>query len=412
MSFSPTAQRSFTPRRSKNYAAMPSCFNAEEGGQHNGVFHFEITRSEKQEAECKRDFLRAWIGGGVAVLSPMHFDALSPWATSDVSAGDVSDEAMTRSIAEFREQILESTTFGTSSSSRDGSPAPAVSPGPTRPGARARSVTPGEERELFEMHKDVEAKFMEIVNTGAIEPHLTVGPAMQFALDVGLAPRILQPRFVVVLGIRSLRIATIGFVGEPLIGDRPSEQRTPFVVRLLTQNLLDIDSEPPEYQKPGAVRITYFVRRAEPRETSIDWCVSTEVGGLLDTAMNRMPSFTDIEDATPVLLVSGVVIPPDGVEELEEATFFSVRVEPADGRTPWEVRRRYQHFHELFCSVRPKQNELAGMAFPRKHLRACVGSRLEARRRGLEIWLNEVVRESQTREPGWRRPVYEFLEVR
>ena len=55
---------------------------------------------------------------------------------------------------------------------------------------------------------------------------LTIGPALDFAVSVGLPPRILQPRYVVAAGSESLRVATLAFVGGPLMGDRPSERGT------------------------------------------------------------------------------------------------------------------------------------------------------------------------------------------
>ena len=36
-----------------------------------------------------------------------------------------------------------------------------------------------------------------------------------------------------------LRVSTIGFIGEPAVGDRPDRKATPFALRLLSGNLLD-----------------------------------------------------------------------------------------------------------------------------------------------------------------------------
>jgi len=250
------------------------------------------------------------------------------------------------------------------------------------------------------------ASMQEVLASGVLEANLTVGPALHFAGHANLVRRILQPRFVVVIGAESLRIATMGFVGEPLLGDRPSEKRTPFVVCLLTQNLMETSGV--------QIHINYRVRKAGPFETSILSCVSAEVPTLLDVAMNKTPSFLipAAEQAQPQLLLAGVALPAGGVEERGDATYFRVEVTPADGRSPWTVRRRYQQFHELYTAVRPATNHLAAMSFPRRHLRPCVGERLENRRRGLETWLSEVVREAQSRQPGWLKPLCDFLETR
>ena len=47
-----------------------------------------------------------------------------------------------------------------------------------------------------------------------------------------------QPRYVILLGRSQLRVATYAFVGAPVHGDRPDRKHTPFVLKMLTANLL------------------------------------------------------------------------------------------------------------------------------------------------------------------------------
>merc|ERR1712061_385488 len=130
-------------------------------------------------------------------------------------------------------------------------------------------------------------------------------------------------------------------------------------------------------------------------------------------AGDRIPSFcasTEVLEQT-TSLIAGVEIPPEGVTQRGEVTVFRIDVTPANGGPPWEVWKRYQQFHDLYVGLHPVGNHLAAVAFPRKHLLACTGRKLEARRQGLEAWLMEVVREAQSREPQWFRPLCVFLNV-
>lgn len=71
-----------------------------------------------------------------------------------------------------------------------------------------------------------------------IAMHLTPGPGVQVAMHSGLPAALWQPTFVVCVGAGQVRVLTLAFVGEPVVGDRPTTKRTPFLVRLLTENLL------------------------------------------------------------------------------------------------------------------------------------------------------------------------------
>jgi len=101
-----------------------------------------------------------------------------------------------------------------------------------------------------------------------------------------------------------------------------------------------------------------------------------------------------------------VRLPCEAMEYNGNSTFFAVDVLPQDGRAPWRVMRRYSHFDALAASMERPQSQqclgcfagftsgrmdCAGVPFPRKCLFGCVGEKLEARRRGLELWLNHVL---------------------
>jgi len=89
-----------------------------------------------------------------------------------------------------------------------------------------------------------------------------------------------------------------------------------------------------------------------------------------------------------------VRLPADAVADHGGVTYFGIDVIPEDQRAPWRVMRRYRQFHSLACS--PKVEH-----FPRKHLGRCTGAKLEARRLGLESWLNAMLNQELCVGPSW-----------
>jgi len=360
-----------------------------DGGLH-GTFDVAMPVNAREVAERERDFARTFIAGGIAVLTPTMFEQAMrrPNRCSSITGdvvytqpSDISTEAVREAVADFREQLLQA----------------------------IEDISP-EDQERSWTHEAVTACYV-IAN-------LNIGPALDFAVQVGITPRILQPRFIVVLLPNSIRVAMVGYVGEPLIGERPFDQSTPFVVRLLTDNLMNYSPGCDLTRAGGGlaaceggapIHFSYFVRSAEAAETSIAQCVSSEVPLLLGRPAVQKPS--EYQPPEQHVLLAGIAIPPEGVMESRDTTFFQVKVTPADGTEAWSVQRRYRHFREFYDMLQPAPDCLASISFPRKHLRSCSGDKLEARRQGLELWLSAVLREAQHREPSWLRPIYEFLEI-
>jgi len=67
---------------------------------------------------------------------------------------------------------------------------------------------------------------------------ISVNPGMQVVMRHSFSPALWQPTFVVCIGNDQVRVVTLAFVGNPVMGDRPSSKSTPFVLRLVTDNLL------------------------------------------------------------------------------------------------------------------------------------------------------------------------------
>eukprot|EP01047_Picozoa_sp_COSAG01_P063400 COSAG01_NODE_8210_length_2874_cov_1.873514_4_plen_378_part_00 len=99
--------------------------------------------------------------------------------------------------------------------------------------------------------------------------HLTVTPSMQVLTDHAVPPAMFQNKFVLVAGSNTLRVATYGFVGEPVRGDRPDLKATPFVLRLLSPELL-VETARGSTEGSGADTVEYAVRRSTAELISLE----------------------------------------------------------------------------------------------------------------------------------------------
>lgn len=99
---------------------------------------------------------------------------------------------------------------------------------------------------------------------------------------------------------------------------------------------------------------------------------------------------------------------PEATEHRNAVVFFCVEVVPQTG-SPWRVMRRFRSFHELYCELGPQAKRFPGAPFPRRRVFALTGGKLEARRRGLELWLQRALEAPMCAGP-WLRPLRQFLE--
>jgi hypothetical protein len=68
--------------------------------------------------------------------------------------------------------------------------------------------------------------------------HLTVTPGMSLVDAHGiLPPALLQPRYSVLVGGGHVRVITYAFAGEPVLGERPDTKHSPYLLRMLSDNL-------------------------------------------------------------------------------------------------------------------------------------------------------------------------------
>lgn len=81
--------------------------------------------------------------------------------------------------------------------------------------------------------------------TRQVATHISTGPGMQVVLQEKLPPALWQPTFVICISQCQVRVTTIAFVGERATGDRPKSKCTPFMLRMITNNITVPDPEMP-----------------------------------------------------------------------------------------------------------------------------------------------------------------------
>ena len=179
-------------------------------------------------AETSRDFTRAFSAckdgaGDMFVLGAAQLKnraaGPAPIEAELSTGGDVNAEIVAKAVAEFKEQTV----------------LPALA-------ATGAVGLAGEELEAL---------------MGCVIGNLTVTPSMEGLMSNGASPAMFQNKYVLATGgLSGVRVVTYGFIcsamAQPL-GDRPDRKYTPFVLRLVTEDLLAVE--------PGAaVEVSYSVR--------------------------------------------------------------------------------------------------------------------------------------------------------
>eukprot|EP00930_Biecheleria_cincta_P039307 TRINITY_DN2702_c0_g1_i4.p1 TRINITY_DN2702_c0_g1~~TRINITY_DN2702_c0_g1_i4.p1 ORF type:complete len:347 (-),score=37.57 TRINITY_DN2702_c0_g1_i4:168-1208(-) len=92
-------------------------------------------------------------------------------------------------------------------------------------------------------------------------------------------------------------------------------------------------------------------------------------------------------------------IPSDSIVQQGSVTYFAIDVVPEEpAEAPWRVFRRYSQFRVLQDKIH------IAAAFPGKHFFGCKGWKLEARREGLQTWLQAAVSSpTALLQPGLRK---------
>ena len=108
--------------------------------------------------------------------------------------------------------------------------------------------------------------------------NLTVTPAIDLAISHECPPALYQARFVLLVGGNplELRVCTATYVGGPVAGDQPQVMHTPFLLRMMTPNLLSAETDGDgAYHVGGELQYTTAFTM-DPRtkslvDTDLDW---------------------------------------------------------------------------------------------------------------------------------------------
>jgi tetratricopeptide (TPR) repeat protein len=186
-----------------------------------GSFNFDASKW----SEASRDFTRAFVSGSgeMSLLTPTGGQQ-EPLAIESAirGGGNVNAEVTEKAVAEFT--VMMAASFAATNQLLDGIP-----PLPT-----------------------YGAEFTALAQRVAM--HLTVSPAMDALMAEGISPAVFQNRFVVLVGCGQVRVASYGFIGDPGdSGDRPDRKFTPYVFKMLTEDLWGVLS--------GSMNVEYQCRQ-------------------------------------------------------------------------------------------------------------------------------------------------------
>ncbi|OLQ00239.1 Sorting nexin-24 [Symbiodinium microadriaticum] len=134
------------------------------------------------------------------------------------------------------------------------------------------------------------------------------------------------------------------------------------------------------------------------------------LGGFFDPSPAMAVAAQASSPLVPLSVPASIGMPATAVVRHSGVTYFGIEVMHETGAT-YTVKKRYQDFEALkdkLVTLAP--TSMIDQHFPRKHMFGCQGRKLEARRRGLELWLKGAL---FTRDlaPGWCLSLRSFLEV-
>jgi len=206
-------------------------------------------------SDCLRDLKRTLEGGCLYLLGRGRCFCVRDPAKVP---GDVSDEACERAFSELVKvigfelhvQAMGLTTDVTASGAcwHPSCVKPARHDGPCVDGFLRRQPLP--EGCVAPLEPEVLEGLVR-----RVAANVSVIPGMEAVMKHSLPPALWQPSFIVCIGNGQIRVLTLAFVGDPICGDRPSSKSTPFVLRLVTDNLVPA---PTDSRSPG---VSYYCVR-------------------------------------------------------------------------------------------------------------------------------------------------------
>ncbi|CAJ1394598.1 unnamed protein product [Effrenium voratum] len=298
-----------------------------------GTVELQLPSTEAERLECLRDLGRTMLGGSILVLGrrrlyPVRPESSAVGAVSAQSCG-AALEALQDAIAqELLDQgfglneegaatalMCRRGTLGVSMHEEDDTPDPEH-----LQKLRERKIDQGALRTLAE----------------ECAVNISVSPGMQLVVECGLPPTLLQPTFVICLGGGQVRVLTFAFVGGPVTGDRPDRKRTPFSIRLATDDLIAAaaarNPKPRvgEEKSPSIAKLRYAAHAVDPAvHTTLDMIV------LLEEELFQANEVGDWKKLAALDLISEEDLSPEAEPSIDrkrmESESWAVQTDLAEG---------------------------------------------------------------------------------
>jgi len=193
-----------------------------------GQIEYPLPDREDGWHECLRDLSRTMQGGGVFLIGRRAMNPLSGIASTSGDVGSSArDAAFDLLCGSIRDELTAQGLVL--------SPAGELRRLPPRTADASPSVLPRTRLSSPFQNMSWHA-IQELGRQVAI--HISIGPGIQVAMQGELPPTLWQPAFVVCIGCNQVRVVTFAFVGEPVAGDRPDRKYTPWVLRLVSGDLV------------------------------------------------------------------------------------------------------------------------------------------------------------------------------
>jgi len=209
----------------------------------SGEMNVPLPSGDDAWAECLRDLKRTLEGGSIFVAGRGQ---RTPVRDPAKQLGDVRQEACEAAFLELSKTIsFELMAQAQGRPAAETAQTACCTLGCVRPAGHEGPCIDGE---LLEIRPEP--------GSGALDPQMlreltrrvaaaiSVAPGMHAIMKHSLPPSLWQPAFAVCVGSGQVRVLTLAFVGEPVSGDRPSCKSTPYVLRLLTSDLVPAGTGP------------------------------------------------------------------------------------------------------------------------------------------------------------------------
>mmetsp|Transcript_14888 Transcript_14888/g.27935 ORF Transcript_14888/g.27935 Transcript_14888/m.27935 type:complete len:443 (+) Transcript_14888:31-1359(+) len=239
-----------------------------------GVVDVTLPVSPAERMECLRDLGRTMQGGSILVLGRRR---LYPVRPEHPSVGEVSTASCNAALDALANAICQELIDQGYGLDQDGVATELL----LRRGTLgvAADFDDAVDLDHVRRHKINEEALRRMAEECAV--NLSVSPGMQLVVERGLPPVLHQPTFVICIGGGQVRVLTFAFVGEPVTGDRPDRKRTPFAIRLATDELGAMSRSRKDQKDQGdgasASKLRYASHAVDPAvQTSLDMIVTLE----------------------------------------------------------------------------------------------------------------------------------------